>query len=188
MRLRMLLAPARHLQNSRTNLPRAEDGHVGRSGSTRALGESSPMRRDNTSPRARRNRRSIHADSPTRTGMGNENSHLSEASTAASTDCTAGGASPAASPPPRRDRPPQPPAASSTASGPFALDSSQRSVRWGGDSPARPPAPMGLSTALSRGAGDATWNFETGSGEEGSSHHKSMKRMGSQLGDRKSVV
>lgn len=45
---------------------------------------------------------------------------------------------------------------------------------------------MGLSTALSRGTGDATWNYENGSGEEGSSHQRSMKRMGSQLGKEKS--
>mmetsp|Transcript_46555 Transcript_46555/g.144234 ORF Transcript_46555/g.144234 Transcript_46555/m.144234 type:complete len:120 (+) Transcript_46555:183-542(+) len=71
-------------------------------------------------------------------------------------------------------------AGSSSSSNAFGMDSSQRSVRWCGDAPARPPAPMGLSTALSSGRGDATWKFREGEGEEGGG--RQMKRVGSSEG------
>jgi len=157
--------------SSRRQLPRAESSpnvrDMNHSSSRRV--EGSPNMHEASPARTRRQRSS---GSPVPVGMDSAPSlPLSEASTAASTECPSHSPhTPSASPRP------QPRLSNNSSGSGFGLnDTPSRGTRWCADSSSRPPAPMGLSTALNNSRDQ--WKFQ----EEAESS-KRIRRVGSQDG------
>jgi len=144
--------------------PSRSTGRLSSSASTGSLGQADASPHDSRSRRSRHSRGAEAAPVGQRGSAGSEESpHFSETSTAASTDCPPQGDSstPPASPRQQQRRYSLPGESPGSTGGSRGMEAMQRSIRRGGsDASTRPPAPMGLSTALG-GSGrlDQSWHY-----------------------------